>query len=221
MSKRRSCIKIEPGTKRTCTNIHAISAVIANELSQVPEDHEIAPDAVELMLDPLIDRISMSKHLQKTRPSDAPNIPIVTRKYEEEFMRSPHPDEKSCVAGSSCECMMLDLSRPFVGVQFQLPDMSSNREGYCIFCLRKLTHLLYHKMLQRGLQSNVIIQKYGNICGENGEYHPSAMLICPPGGPVHSMPLPIVAHQRTRYIVSGSDKVGYQVRQQNVYMEDF
>lgn len=221
MSKRRATTAQGcDGTKRICSNIHSISAAIAEQLTRKTSDSPDA-DALELVLDPLIDRISMSKQLQATHPPAVPELPIVTRQYEESFMRSPTPSEQPCVAGQTCECMMIDSDKAFVGVQFQLPDLSSQADGFCILCLRKLTHLLYHKTLQRGMKSNVLIQKYGNICGEDGEYHPSAMLICPPSGPVHTMPLPIVAHQRTRYFVTGSSQNGFKIGQRNVYMEDF
>jgi hypothetical protein len=54
-----------------------------------------------------------------------------------------------------------------------------------------------------------VIQKYDNICNESGEYHPSAILICPPNGPVHSLPMTIVAHQRNRYSVVSHHGVRY------------
>jgi hypothetical protein len=46
------------------------------------------------------------------------------------------------------------------------------------------------------------------------------MLICPPNGPVHCMPMPIVAHQRNRYSVVTQHGIRY-IKQHNVYMEDF
>lgn len=221
MSKRKSGTSLqESSTKRQCSNIHAISVTITKHLTK-KENSSCGNDIIELFLKPVVERVSFSKQLQ-TVPSDtSPHLPIVTREYEETFMRSPMPDENACVAGESCECMMLDLERPFIGVQFQLPDMTANSNGFCVICLRKLTHILYHKTIQQGVHANIIIQKYGNICGEAGEYHPSAMLVCPQGGPVHVMPMPIVAHQRTRYIVSGDKRSGFKIRQRNVYMEDF
>jgi hypothetical protein len=71
------------------------------------------------------------------------------------------------------------------------------------------------------MQTTQMIQMYGNIAGVAGEYHESAMLTVPPGGPVHCMPLPVVAHQRNRYYAeTGADGVR-RIRQRNVYFEDF
>ena len=49
---------------------------------------------------------------------------------------------------------------------------------------------------------------------------PSSMLFCMKGGPIQSMPLPIVAHQRNHLKVEVINGIPY-VKQQNVYMEDF
>ena len=67
---------------------------------------------------------------------------------------------------------------------------------------------------------DALIQKYGNIPGQPNEYHPSAMLLCPKSGPIHCMPLPIVAHQRNKLSVETVGGVPY-VRQHGVYTEDF
>ena len=58
------------------------------------------------------------------------------------------------------------------------------------------------------------------ICDEPGEYHHNAMLICPPTGPIQSMPLPIVAHQRSNYEVVKKQGILW-VTQKNVGFEDF
>ena len=46
------------------------------------------------------------------------------------------------------------------------------------------------------------------------------MLVVPPSGPVHCMPLPVVAHQRNKYHVVLRDGRRH-LRQRNVYVEDF
>ena len=90
----------------------------------------------------------------------------------------------------------------------------------CVVCLRKITQLLFYHVIQCGLRVDNLIQKYGNICNQKGEYHPSAMLICPPASAAGCMPLPIVAHQRNRYKVEQVYGVKW-LRQERVFMEDF
>ena len=171
-------------------------------------------------LDWLLSKISVFKMLQNLPVSGATAIPIVTRAYEESFMREcKNAGEKPCIFQEQCECMKIDPQNQFVGVQFPLPNVEKSN-GMCVLCMRKTTHIIFYNILRDGSRVNCTIQKYGNICNVPGEYHSSAMLICPPGGPVHAMPLPIVAHQRNRYSVVEHFGVKY-IKQSNVYMEDF
>ena len=152
---------------------------------------------------------------------EGPEIPLVSRVYEEQYMRQcVAATDVPCIMKNQCECMMIDSQKPFVGVAFVIPSEQSVSNGMCLLCLRKTTQILFYKTIHAGHAVNAIIQKYGNICNEAGEYHPSAMLICPPNGPVHTMPLPIVAHQRNKYTVV--DRAGVLwLKQHNVYYEDF
>ena len=169
----------------------------------------------------LLSKMSIAKMLSSVPKSVGASVPIVSRKYEEAFMREcMNSSERSCIFKGQCECMKIDVDNAFVGVQFELPTLQSARNGMCLLCLRKSTHVLFYNILKQGHTTQTVIQKYGNICNEPGEYHPSAMLICPPNGPVHSLPMPIVAHQRNRYSVVRHHGIRY-VKQHRVYMEDF
>jgi len=179
-----------------------------------------------------------------------PDVPIITRVYEERFMReSMSSGEKDCLMGEACECMMIDATRPFIATQFVIPNISNEHQGMCVLCLRKTTQLLYYKTIYNGVNVNTLIQKYGNICNQPGEYHPSVMLICPANGPVHTMPgkqllcapprslcaaalavrcqpltrrraVPIMSHQRNRYAVESISGVKH-LRQLKVGVQDF
>lgn len=171
----------------------------------------------------MLSAVPFSKMLQTISSTDATfEIPVVTRSYEEQYMRGPlHKHEPLCAMGSECECMMLSPKNKFVGIQFEIPyTVSTLENNLCIFCLRKITQLLYYETVERGVPIKHIIQKHGNICGEQREYHPSAMLVSHGAGPVQCLPMPIVAHQRNKLIVETVGGVPY-VRQRNVYMEDF
>ena len=140
-------------------------------------------------------------------------IPLISRKYEEKFMRECIGlHEKQCSMQEKCECMFIDNEQKFIGIRFPIPninneDISSNT--MCILCLRKYTLLLYYKTMHAGLDPQVVIQKHGNICNEPGEYAQSAMIFANPNGPVHCMPLPVVAHQRNKYKVVTISGVKY------------
>lgn len=149
-------------------------------------------------------------------------VPIVTRAYEEAFMRAPDSEwEKPCVMGTNCECMHIDPQHPFVGTEFLLPgEESSEQAQMCVLCSRKVTKQLFHDMLFHGVSFRGVIQRYGNVCEQPGEYSRQCMLVCPPNSHVHCMPLPIVEHQRNRYSVFTNNGVKH-LRQHRVYYEDF
>ena len=90
----------------------------------------------------------------------------------------------------------------------------------CILCLRKATQFLFYRIVVGGLKSKSLLQLYGNYSGVPGEYHESVMLTIPPHGPVHCMPIPVVAHQRNRYEVQIRDNIKH-LQQINVGFEDF
>ena len=149
------------------------------------------------------------------------NIPLVTKKYEEKFLRgSIYQHEKNCIMDYQCECMFIDEEIPFVGTRFCLPNSDESDNGMCVLCIRKSTQLLFYHTINKGITPQAPIQKYGNICGQAGEYHVSAMLLCPPNGPVHCMPLPVVAHQRNRYSVYKNAGIPY-IKQNKMAYEDF
>lgn len=148
------------------------------------------------------------------------SIAEVSRAYEEQYLRECLPGEEPCAMGSACECMVIDPAMPFVGTRFVIPDSNHADNNMCLLCLRKTTQLLFHRVINQGFRSQTVLQRHGNICNKAGEYHPSAMLICPPGGPVQCMPIPIVAHQRNRYAVIDRHGIKF-LSQHGVGMEDF
>ena len=130
-------------------------------------------------------------------------VPVVTRAYEESFMREPMAGERKCVMGTSCEAMLIDKSKPFIAAEFQLPGKVSETPQMCVLCSRKHTQRLYYDFLYRATPSSCtgIIQRYGVLCDVPGEYRKEACLIMPPHGPVHCMPYPSAAYQRCHFTV--------------------
>lgn len=199
-------------------NAKTVQAAIAAHVPGAPDRFECT---VCMQLDDILSRSSYSQLLgDVTVRTDAHSVVEVTRAYEEQYMRECLPGESPCAMGADCECMHIDRAQPFVGVRFVLPDVRADDNNMCVLCLRKTTHILFYRVVLGGIQSNVLIQRYGNVCNREGEYHPSAMLVCPPSGPVHCMPLPIVAHQRNRYSVTERAGVKY-IQQHGVGMQDF
>lgn len=210
----------KPKTGTTFSSSTNLKSLLQDYEEKAPE---VITDELRMYVDQVLDSEPFEKVLMDAgAPSgvQAESVPVVTRKYEEQFMRECiSPEETPCAMGNQCECMFLDLSEPFVGTVFVLPTLN-DKNNLCVLCLRKTTHLLFYHLLQKGLQPRGLIQIYGNICNQEGEYHPSAMLICPPSGPVQSLPLPIVAHQRNRYSIVKKNNIRY-VQQHCVGMQDF
>jgi hypothetical protein len=165
---------------------------------------------------------------QKSDTNKHVSIPLITREYEESYMRECfRVDDEECVMGVNCECMFIDRHFPFIGTCFWSPlfEMADSISKplcskLCVLCCRKNTQQMFYDLMFSHVRFNGFIQLYGNICGQPGEYAKQAALICPPNGPVACMPFPIVAHQRNRYSVLVQNGVKY-IKQHNVYYEDF
>lgn len=130
---------------------------------QQAEDSSLRIDVQSILNDIPFERLLGSISTTDTMP----DVPIVSRVYEERFMReSMTPDEKDCIMGHACECMLIDSSNPFVCTQFVIPNISNEHQGMCVLCLRKTTQLLYYKTIYTGMDVKTLIQKYGNICNQ-------------------------------------------------------
>jgi hypothetical protein len=162
-----------------------------------------------------------------------PNLPIITKAYEEAYMREAGPGERQCAMGSKCECMYIDYNAPFIAVQFDLPnelptELSSDsaeqqtkqEPKLCVLCSRKTTQKLFYDACYSGKRVLGLIQRYGNLCNQPDEYARECMLICPPSAPWHCLPLPIMSHQRNRYRVQIVAGVKH-LQQLRVSHEDF
>jgi hypothetical protein len=68
-------------------------------------------------------------------------------------------------------------------------------------CVCSVTQRLFYDMCYSGKRVQGLIQHYGNLCIQPGEYARSCMLICPPSAQWQCMPQPIMSHQRNRYRV--------------------
>lgn len=221
-SKRRNIVSSRPNKRaRKSTSEDYTLKTIQREIgSRIPVASDTYDCKINIHLNDLVNRLSFSQYLQKPLSHVAASVIEVGKAYEEQYMRECLVGETACVMGDACECRFIDRERPFVGVCFVIPQVAHADNNMCVLCLRKTTQLLFYRVVTQGLRTNTLIQRYGNICGCDGEYHQSAMLICPPNGPVHCMPLPVVAHQRNQYSVVENHGVKY-IKQHGVGMQDF
>lgn len=151
---------------------------------------------------------------------EAAGVPYVTRAYEEAFMHEVvSKEQRECARGKLCECMFIDKENPFICVEFLLPgEKPPPMPNLCVLCSRATTQQLYYDIMYDRAEFGGVIQRFGNLHSQEGEYALDAMLIASPSAPAHVMPLPIVSHQRNRYQVTVNGGVRY-LRQQRVYFQ--
>jgi hypothetical protein len=178
----------------------------------------------ELDLDAILSRVPYREILENLYGRDTyprPDVPVITRAYEESFLREPTGSERPCAAGELCECMFIDPCTPFVATEFLLPgEPQPPTPQFCIPCSRKVTQKLFYDTLFAGKEVHGLIQRYGNLCNVPGEYARECMLIAPPHAPLHCMPLPIMSHQRNKYRVTIAAGIKH-LEQLRVRHEDF
>lgn len=150
---------------------------------------------------------------------EAPAVPILSRAFEESFMRQPLAGERACVMGDLCECMQIDRSAPFVGVELRLQG-DPEAQQMCVLCSRMTTQKCFYDMCYLGVPVKGVIQRYGNIFGQPGEYSVEVMLMCPRSMGLASMPMPCMSHQRNRYSVETRGAIKHLL-QHRVGYEDF
>lgn len=176
----------------------------------------------ELPLDHILARVpykSMLENLFGNTDARVPEVPILTKAYEESFMRQPLPGERQCVMGELCECTTIDRAASFIGVELRLPN-DSDQAQMCVLCSRATAQKCFYDMCYLNRPTKGLIQRYGVIFGQPGEYASECVLVAPPALGLTSMPVPSMSHQRNRYTVvsHGGTKV---LQQHRVSFEDF
>jgi hypothetical protein len=84
-------------------------------------------------------------------------VPVVTKAYEESFMRQPmFEHERPCVMGADCECNFVSsvAGEGFVAVEFHLPSSSSSQQQQqmqmCVLCHRRMVQKLFYDIIYAG-----------------------------------------------------------------------
>lgn len=226
--RKKTQINIGEGTDQKQTTTSSTQDVCSNILQALNKTTIGCKDTaqVDINLDHILSRVPYKQMVQDlfggTQDLMTQKIPIVTRGYEEQYMREPiNSTERMCVMGDECECQLIDKSNPFTGVELILPGEDETDEKHmCVLCHRRFVQSMFHDIVYGGAEFRGIIQRYGNICGQPGEYAKEVALICPPNGPTQCMPFPSVSHQRNKYTVKTVGGVRYVI-QTNMSPEDF
>jgi hypothetical protein len=201
-----------------------VKKIILHNISQLPMNVEKLDKILHGMTYNL-DQIVSSTNYRAVLKDDKNNkltytndIRFVSKSYEDNYLRQPiNDEEKKCVRGVDCECMHIDKTQPFVGVEYVLPWETEKHgmTGMCLPCVRATTQILFYDIIHSGATVNGIIQRFYNKHSVQGEYKLSKMLVCPPNGPIENLPMPILRHQRNLYKVYKENKI-YYMKQINV-----
>jgi hypothetical protein len=228
-NKPKSC-KITSDDKALSSNIlRSMPDACHNILRAIHKHDGAVLDAAEndlnLSLDNILSRVPYKHMLEDLFSNECvtgPVVPIITKAYEESYMRGPiDSHERLCVMGAKCECNNLSTTSGFTAVEFLLPcEQPRHTRNMCVICHRMFVQSLFYDIIYSGKPHRGVIQKYGNICGQVGEYARVVMLICPPSGPVECIPFPSVSHQRNRYEIVNKSGIKY-ITQRGVSFEDF
>jgi len=119
------------------------------------------------------------KHKEHVRVS----IQVVTRAYEEQYLREPVGKERPCIMGDLCQGLHLPhvTNNAFILREFLLPteEEEYKRTGklptegrLCLMCKRSEIARAFINIRADGMgvKNNVILQDYRNIIDEEGEY---------------------------------------------------
>ena len=157
------------------------------------------------------------KHKEHIRVS----IQVVTRAYEEEYLREPMRKERPCIMGDQCQGMHLPhvKENAFVIREFLLPTEEEEykhtgklpTEGrLCLMCKRSEIARAFVNIRADGMgvKNNVILQDYRNIVGQDGEY---CMDDCILSSPTTFQGLldPVVLHLKNAYRLKIENGVRY------------
>jgi hypothetical protein len=120
---------------------------IRRSLNQdAPASDGAAPD---LDMDHILSRVPYRDMLENLfsdgQPGAAPDLPIITKVYEESFMRQPAAGERPCAMGEQCECRFVDRQAPFTSVDFRLPGDPESPQ-MCVLCSRRATQKMFYDM---------------------------------------------------------------------------
>jgi len=100
------------------------------------------------------------------------DIRKISKSYEDTFLRQcVGENERQCVRGAECECMKIDTSMLFVGVEYVLPWEEKNeaQRGMCLPCSRATTQVLFYDIVHSGVHVNGLIQRFYNKHCKPGE----------------------------------------------------
>lgn len=149
-------------TRDACESI--LAAIQRSQAAQGGPDDA----GIEVNLDHILSKVPYKNMLKDlfgsnasaTQNYRAPCIPVVSKAYEESYMRQPmYEYERPCVMGANCECNFIGTAagEGFTAVEFLLPSEASALESrqlaaqqMCVLCHRRLVQSLFYDIIYTG-----------------------------------------------------------------------
>jgi len=158
LSKKERGMQESPAT---CTDQARGKDVHPSEQNEIGLDHILSNVPYKDMLQDLFSVDNEQEcgedgdPLQRAKPLC---IPVVTKTYEESFMREPMWDyERPCIMGSNCECNFIGgrAGEGFTAVEFILPseactEPAQRTRQMCVLCHRRLVQSLFYDIIYAG-----------------------------------------------------------------------
>ena len=135
-----------------------LSSLIERTLSSTPERRA----ELKLDLDHILSKVHYQQMLENVFPSsagDASKVPIISKSFEESYLRQPMAGEQACAIADRCECMFVDPNAPFTAVEFRLPGDPETPQ-MCVLCSRRTTQKAFYDMCYAEKSPSCVIQRY-------------------------------------------------------------
>lgn len=141
--------KIHSAEERSAEPVGFVSGLRNNIQRSLNQDYATPEGAHELDMDHILSRVPYREMLENlfgdTQEGAPPDLPIITKVYEESFMRQPGAGERQCAMGEQCECRFVDRQAPFTAVEFRLPGDPDTAQ-LCVLCSRRATQKMFYDM---------------------------------------------------------------------------
>lgn len=151
-------------------------------------------------------------HRMNNRDKLRSTLQVLTRSYEESYLREPLGNERPCVNGCECEGLKISTTTPdkrFILVELLMPNEKEEYEKtgkfpqerrYCILCKRNQVAFAWVNIRAdaMGMRDDSILQDYRNLVNVPGEYQLKDCILSSPHT-WEGLTDPIVLHVRTSF----------------------
>lgn len=169
-----------------------------------------------------------AKNKEEFFSSITKSVLIVTRKEEEDYLRTSIENERNCIRDSQCEGNKIPGAKPVTLTEYLDPAerLARKQKGTlptsrrnCVMCNRFFAAYNFINLKSECTtipHPNIVITKRGNIVDVDGEY-PSELALMTNSKEYQAMPVPVVLHIRSYYQQKVIDGVTWYIQHPSCY----